>query len=61
VGPAGVAFLAIPVLVAVERRPVIMFALAFVLIAPLPVAFIALRGGYAVYIASFGIAWLLRR
>ncbi len=41
------------------RRRSLVFAWLFILITPLPVAFIGLRGGYAVYIATFGIALFL--
>ena len=40
-----------------DRR--LMFALAFVLITPLPVVFVALRGAYVMYIPLFGIALYL--
>ncbi len=40
-----------------DRR--LMFALAFILITPLPVVFVALRGAYVMYIPMFGIAFYL--
>ncbi len=42
-----------------SRRPTLIFAWLFILITPLPVAFIGLRGGYAIYITTFGIAVFL--
>jgi hypothetical protein len=60
VGPAGVAFFTTPILVAARgKRSSLIFAVLFVLAAVLPVAFIPLRGGYAVYIATFGMALAL--
>lgn len=41
------------------RRRSLVFAWLFILITPLPVAFIGLRGGYAFYISTFGIALFL--
>ena len=41
------------------RRRSLIFAWLFILITPLPVAFIGLRGGYAIYISTFGIALFL--
>jgi hypothetical protein len=40
-----------------DRR--LMFAVAFVLITPLPIVFVALRGAYVMYIPLFGIALYL--
>jgi hypothetical protein len=40
-----------------DRR--LMFALAFILITPLPIVFVALRGAYVMYIPLFGIALYL--
>jgi hypothetical protein len=40
-----------------DRR--LMFALAFVLITPLPIVFVALRGAYVMYIPMFGLALYL--
>jgi hypothetical protein len=37
----------------------LVFAWLFILITPLPVAFVGLRGGYAIYISTFGIALFL--
>ena len=44
------------IVAALGRRRVLIFAWLFCLLTPLPVAFIALRGGYAVYIPTFGMA-----
>jgi hypothetical protein len=41
------------------RRRSLLFAWLFILITPLPVAFIGLRGGYAIYVSTFGIALFL--
>ena len=41
------------------RRRSLVFAWLFIVITPLPVAFVGLRGGYAIYIATFGIALYL--
>jgi hypothetical protein len=41
------------------RRRSLLFAWLFILITLLPVAFIGLRGGYAIYISTFGIALFL--
>jgi hypothetical protein len=41
------------------RRRSLIFAWLFILITPLPVAFVGLRGGYAIYISTFGIALFL--
>jgi hypothetical protein len=41
------------------RRRSLVFAWLFILITPLPVAFIGLRGGYAFYVSTFGIALFL--
>jgi hypothetical protein len=41
------------------RRRSLLFAWLFILITPLPVAFVGLRGGYAVYVSTFGIALFL--
>jgi hypothetical protein len=40
-----------------DRR--LMFALAFILITPLPIVFVALRGAYVMYIPLFGVALYL--
>src|SRR6202035_1759192 len=40
-----------------DRR--LMFALAFILITPLPIVFVAPRGAYVMYIPLFGIALYL--
>lgn len=40
-----------------DRR--LMFALAFILITPLPIVFVALRGAYVMYIPLFGVAFYL--
>src|SRR5580704_10760967 len=40
-----------------DRR--LMFALTFILITPLPIVFVALRGAYVMYIPMFGIALYL--
>jgi len=40
-----------------DRR--LMFALAFILITPLPIVFVALRGAYVMYLPLFGIALYL--
>jgi hypothetical protein len=41
------------------RRRSLLFAWLFILITLLPVAFIGLRGGYAIYVSTFGIALFL--
>jgi len=41
------------------RRRSLVFAWIFIVVSPLPVAFIGLRGGYAFYISTFGIALFL--
>ena len=41
------------------RRRSLVFAWLFIVITPLPVAFVGLRGGYAIYISTFGIALFL--
>jgi hypothetical protein len=41
------------------RDRLLMFALAFILITPLPILFVALRGAYVMYIPLFGIALYL--
>lgn len=41
------------------RRRSLLFLWLFILITPLPIAFVALRGGYAMYVPSFGIALFL--
>jgi hypothetical protein len=48
---------AVMALITRDRR--LMFALAFVLITPLPIVFVALRGAYVMYIPLFGIALYL--
>jgi hypothetical protein len=41
------------------RERSMIFALFFLMVAPLPVIFVALRGGYVMYIPAFGIALYL--
>jgi hypothetical protein len=43
----------------VARERSMLFALFFLMVAPLPVALVALRGGYVMYIPVFGIALYL--
>ena len=43
----------------ITRNRRLMFALAFILITPLPIVFVALRGAYVMYIPMFGIALYL--
>jgi hypothetical protein len=43
----------------ITRDHRLMFALAFILITPLPIVFVALRGAYVMYIPMFGIALYL--
>jgi len=43
----------------VARERSMIFAVFFLMVAPLPVAFVALRGGYVMYIPAFGIALYL--
>jgi hypothetical protein len=45
--------------VAIAGKRYLLFAWLFFLITPLPVAFIGLRGGYAIYISTFGLALLV--
>lgn len=55
----GLTILALGLLVAgvfLVRERALTFAMCFTLIAQLPIAFIALRGAYAMYIPAFGIA-----
>jgi hypothetical protein len=61
-GPAGGPLLALLGAIAIwRRRADLLFPLFFVLVTPLPVAFIPLRGGYAAYVTTFGIALFLAR
>ncbi len=51
-------FLAVAIAL-ITRDCRLMFALAFILITPLPIVFVALRGAYVMYIPLFGIALYL--
>ena len=54
---AAIILAAVIALITRDRR--LMFALAFILITPLPIVFVALRGAYVMYIPLFGIALYL--
>jgi hypothetical protein len=54
---ATILLAAVIALVTRDRR--LMFALAFLLITPLPIVFVALRGAYVMYIPLFGMALYL--
>ncbi len=43
----------------VARERSMLFAVFFLMVAPLPIAFVALRGAYVMYIPAFGIALYL--
>jgi hypothetical protein len=51
---AAIILAAVIALITRDRR--LMFALAFILITPLPIVFVAPRGAYVMYIPLFGIA-----
>jgi len=59
--PASTALLLVLLLAIgmVARERSMIFAVFFLMVAPMPIAFVALRGGYVMYIPAFGIALYL--